>query len=106
MLAKGDKTTWEPASGEITSTVMKFYKLGLVIYGAGSNTAVMLGSQGLDIRDYNGSEVGDRITYFDADGTKTKKIECTEITEQDLVSKKLSIDSNDVYVRYIKDNRW
>ena len=85
---------------------MKFYKLGLIIYGAGSNTAVMLGSQGLDIRDYNGNEIGDRITYFDADGTKTKTLECTEIYEQNLVNKKLSIDSSDVYVRYIKDDRW
>lgn len=106
MLAKGDKKSWEPASGEISSTVMKFYKLGLIIYGAGSNTAVMLGSQGLDIRDYNGNEIGDRITYFDADGTKTKTLECTEIYEQNLVNKKLNIDSNDVYVRYIKDDRW
>ncbi|HIQ90995.1 MAG TPA: hypothetical protein IAB27_05175 [Candidatus Coprosoma intestinipullorum] len=103
MLAKGDKTSWEPASGEISSTVMKFYKLGLIIYGAGSNTAVMLGSQGLDIRNYSRNEIGDRITYFDADGTKTKTLECTEIYEQELVNKKITIGSSDFYVRYIKD---
>ena len=83
---------------------MKFYRLGLVVYATGSDTAVMLGSQGLDIRDYDGTNIGDRVTYFDKDGTKTKKVECTEITQQDLINKNINVNSKNVYIRYIRSS--
>lgn len=85
MLNKGDKSTWEPASGEIVSTVLKLSQLGLQIYCTGSEIATLMTSQGFQIRRFSNGNLYEIVTEFTKDGYISKKgvLEELEISSYD-----------------------
>lgn len=73
MLNKGDVIPWEPAVGEIVSTVLKFSQLGLQVYCTGSEIATLMSAQGFEIRRFSNGTLYEIVTEFTKDGFISKK---------------------------------
>lgn len=73
MLNKGDIQTWEPASGELVSTVIKLSQLGVQVYSSSSEIATLMTSEGFDIRRYANGTLYEIVTSFNKEGFVSKK---------------------------------
>lgn len=104
MLNKGDAQTWEPASGEIISTVLKMSQLGLQINSTGSELATLIDSEGFDIRRYSNGTLYEPITQFTKDGFKSKKGELDEIQIANFGFKQIKYQGSDTLVLYKKES--
>lgn len=104
MLNKGDKSTWEPANGEIISTVLKLSQLGLQIYCTGSEIATLMTSQGFQIRRFSNNNLYEIVTEFTKDGFISKRgmLEELEIKNYDL--KVIKYQGYDTLILYKKES--
>lgn len=104
MLNKGDVQTWEPASGEIVSTVLKLSQLGLQIYSTGSDIATLMTSQGFQIRRFQNGEMFEVITEFTSEGLETKKAKMLELLISNFEFKEVNYQGYDTLVLYKKES--
>jgi len=104
MLNKGDVQTWEPASGEIVSTVLKLSQLGLQIYSTGSDIATLMTSQGFQIRRFQNGQLYEIITQFTSDGLETKRAKMVELLISNFEFKQINYQGYETLVLYKKES--
>lgn len=103
MLNDGDKTSWQPASGEVWGTVIKMSQQGISCYSTEEGYITMMTSQGFQIRELHGSNIGDILHKFTTTGLETIDIIQTgKHTQQNLVHDIINSNNNEVYIEYIK----
>lgn len=104
MLNDGDKTQWQPATGEIWGTVIKMSQQGISCYSAEEGYITMMTTQGFQIRELHGSSIGNILHKFTTTGLETIDIyQSGKHTQKNLVHDVITSGSNDVYVEYIKE---
>lgn len=104
MLNDGDKTQWQPATGEIWGTVIKMSQQGISCYSAEEGYITMMTTQGFQIRELHGSSIGNILHKFTTTGLETIDIyQSGKHTQKNLVHDVITSGNNDVYVEYIKE---
>lgn len=103
MLNKGDVQTWEPAAGEIVSTVLKLSQLGLQIYSTGSDIATLMTSQGFQINRFQNGTMFEIITEFTSTGLKTKMAEVVSLLIHNFVFKEINYQGYETLVLYKRE---
>ena len=73
MLNKGDVQTWQPAAGEIVSTIVKLSQLGVQVFSSSEEIATLMTSEGFEVVRYSNGTLYEVITKFTKDGFKSKK---------------------------------
>lgn len=101
MLSQGDSTIWQPANGEIYSTILKLSQAGLQANSTGSKIATLMTSQGFQIRGYDNDTIGDIITEFTNTGLITKDIYANQIVYQNMNMTTRIINGIVHYIRFI-----
>lgn len=105
MLNKGDVQTWEPASGELVSTVIKLSQLGLQVYSTGSEIATLMTSEGFGIYGYqNGNITANPITKFDRLGMSTSLVNTIALLVNNFQFKQIKYQGYDTLVLYKKES--
>lgn len=104
MLNKGDKVSWEPASGEIVNTILKLSRLGLQIYCTGSEIATLMTSQGFQVRRFANGNLYEIVTEFTKDGFVSKKGSLEELELNNYDFKIIDYQSYDALIIYKKES--
>lgn len=104
MLNDGDKTQWQPATGEIWGTVIKMSQQGISCYSTEEGYITMMTTQGFQIRELHGSSIGNILHKFTTTGLETIDVyQSGKHTQKNLVHDVITSGNNDVYVEYIKE---
>lgn len=104
MLVDGEKRTWQPSSGEVWGTVIKMSQMGISCYSRAEGYVTLFTTQGVQIRELNGDNIGDIITKFDLYGISTGNLEQTGYHKiQKLITTKINSNNREVYCEYIQD---
>lgn len=106
MLNSGDVKSWEPSSGEISSTILKMSTYGLQVTSTGSNISTLMSAGGFSIYPINSSgEIsGQPITNFDDTGLQTGVAETTKVIIKKYVMDELILDNKEHHVEYFKES--
>ena len=103
MLNDGEKQQWQPANGEIWGTIIKMSQQGISCYSIEGGYITMMTSQGFQIRELHGSDIGDIISKFTNLGIETVDItQSGKHTQKNLVHDIIVSNGYEVYVEYIK----
>ena len=102
MLNKGDKQSWEPAAGEIVSTVIKLSQLGIQVYSTGSEIATLMTSEGFDVRRFQNGTMYEIVTEFNKDGFISKKGILEQLEIGNYEYKVINYRGNDTFILYKK----
>lgn len=103
MLNDGEKTQWQPANGEVWGTVIKMSQQGISCYSHEGGYITMQTSQGFQIRELHGSDIGDIISKFTNLGIETIEItQSGKHTQKNLVHDVITSGGNDIYIEYVK----
>lgn len=102
MLNSGDIKSWEPSSGEISSTILRMSTYGLQVTSTGSNITTLMSAGGFSI--YKGEDItGTPVTNFDDTGLQTGVAETTKVTIKKYVMDELQLDGTEHHVEYFKE---
>ena len=106
MLNLGDNKSWEPASSEVYSTILKMSQLGLQVYSSGSGIVTLMTSDGFQIRTAsdNGDgtiSIGNIVHQFTNEELITNKIRTSGITIAQYFMGELTIGSYLHHVEYM-----
>ena len=104
MLNKGDVQTWEPASGELVSTVIKLSQLGVQVYSSSSEIATLMTSEGFDIRRYSNGTLYEIVTSFNKNGFISKKGILEELQINNFEYKTIKYQGYETLVLYKKES--
>lgn len=104
MLNKGDVQTWQPAGGEIVSTIIKLSQLGVQVFSSSEEIATLMTSQGFEVVRYSNGTLYEVITKFTKDGFESKKgiLETLEIGNFDF--KTVNYQGYETLVLYKKES--
>lgn len=103
MLNKGDKVSWEPASGEIVNTILKLSRLGLQIYCTGSEIATLMTAQGFQVRRFANGNLYEIVTEFTKDGFISKKGQLDEMLVKTYDMKTINYQGYETLIFYKSD---
>lgn len=104
MMNSGDITTWEPASGELSSTNVKMSEEGIEVISSDSNIATLMSSGvfGVYPIDSSGDISGDAITEFDDKGLKTGSARTDEVYVSDYIHTTIMFGNEKHYIEYFR----
>lgn len=103
MLNKGDIQTWEPAAGELVSTVIKLSQLGIQVYSSSSEIATLMTSEGFDIRRYANGTLYEIVTTFNKEGFISKKGVLEQLEIKGFDFKTISYQGYDTLILYKRE---
>lgn len=104
MLNKGDVQSWEPAGGELVSTVIKLSQLGVQVYSTGSEIATLMTSEGFQIRRFSNGTLYEIVTEFSKNGFKSKKGILEELEIGNYEFKTINYQNYETLVLYKKES--
>lgn len=107
MLNKGDVQVWEPASGEVISTVVKLSQAGVQVNSTSSKIATLMTSAGFNIYRYENGYIvnnADPITTFNKDGFISKKGILSELQINNFEYKTIKYQGYDTLILYKKES--
>ena len=108
MLNQGDLKSWEPASSEIYSTILKMSQQGFQVYSSGSGILTLVTSDGFQIREARDSGdggiiVGRIVSQFNQEGIITELIKMTKAIIGKYVNEELTINSKLHHIEYFEE---
>lgn len=104
MLNKGDVQSWEPAIGEMVSTVLKLSQLGLQVNCTGSEIATLMTAQGFEVRRFQNGTMYEVVTEFTKDGFISKKGILEELELNGFDFRTISYQGYETLVLYKKES--
>lgn len=108
MLNSGDKKSWEPATSEVYSTILKMSQQGFQVYSSGSNILTLITSGGFQIREARDSGdggiiIGRIISQFNNEGINTEIVRMTKAIVGKYVQEELELNSITHHVEYFEE---
>lgn len=108
MLNSGDKKSWEPATSEIYSTILKMSQQGFQVYSSGSSILTLITSGGFQIREARDSGdggiiIGRIISQFNNEGINTEIVRMTKAIIGKYVQGELEINNITHHVEYFDE---
>ena len=105
MLNQGNKKSWEPASSEIYSTVLKMSQQGFQVYSSGSSILTLITSDGFQVREARDSGdggiiLGRIVSQFNQEGIITEIVKMTKAVVGKYILQDLTINNNLHHVEY------
>lgn len=105
MLNQGNKKSWEPASSEIYSTVLKMSQQGFQVYSSGSSILTLITSDGFQVREARDSGdggiiLGRIVSQFNQEGIITEIVKMTKAVVGKYILEDLTINNNLHHVEY------
>lgn len=105
MLNQGDKKSWEPASSEVYSTILKMSQQGFQVYSSGSNILTLITSDGFQVREARdsgdgGIVLGRIVSQFNQEGIITEIVKMTKAVVGKYILEDLTINNNLHHVEY------
>lgn len=108
MLNSGDKKSWEPATSEVYSTILKMSQQGFQVYSSGSSILTLITSGGFQIREARDSGdggiiIGRIISKFNNEGINTEIVRMTKAIVGKYVQEELELNSITHHVEYFEE---
>ena len=108
MLNSGDKKSWEPATSEVYSTILKMSQQGFQVYSSGSSILTLITSGGFQIREARDSGdggiiIGRIISQFNNEGINTEIVRMTKAIIGKYVQEELELNSITHHVEYFEE---
>ena len=108
MLNSGDKKSWEPATSEVYSTILKMSQQGFQVYSSGSNILTLITSGGFQIREARDSGdggiiIGRIISQFNNEGINTEIVRMTKAIIGKYVQEELELNNITHHVEYFEE---
>ena len=108
MLNSGDKKSWEPASSEIYSTILKMSQQGFQVYSSGSSILTLVTSNGFQVREARDSGdggiiLGRIVSQFDSNGIITEIIRMTKAVIGRYVQEEMNLSGVLHHVEYFEE---
>ncbi len=108
MLNSGDKKSWEPATSEVYSTILKMSQQGFQVYSSGSNILTLITSGGFQIREARDSGdggiiIGRIISQFNNEGINTEIVRMTKAIVGKYVQEELELNNITHHVEYFEE---
>ena len=108
MLNSGDKKSWEPATSEVYSTILKMSQQGFQVYSSGSNILTLITSGGFQIREARDSGdggiiIGRIISQFNNEGINTEIVRMTKAIIGKYVQAELELNNITHHVEYFEE---
>lgn len=108
MLNSGDKKSWEPATSEVYSTILKMSQQGFQVYSSGSSILTLITSGGFQIREARDSGdggiiIGRIISQFNNEGINTEIVRMTKAIIGKYVQGELEINNITHHVEYFDE---
>ena len=108
MLNSGDKKSWEPATSEIYSTILKMSQQGFQVYSSGSSILTLITSGGFQIREARDSGdggiiIGRIISQFNNEGINTEIVRMTKAIVGKYVQEELELNNITHHVEYFEE---
>ena len=105
MLNQGNKKSWEPASSEIYSTVLKMSQQGFQVYSSGSSILTLITSDGFQVREARDSGdggiiLGRIVSQFNQEGIISEIVKMTKAVVGKYILEDLTINNNLHHVEY------
>ena len=108
MLNSGDKKSWEPATSEVYSTILKMSQQGFQVYSSGSNILTLITSGGFQIREARDSGdggiiIGRIISQFNNEGINTEIVRMTKAIIGKYIQEELELNNITHHVEYFEE---
>ena len=108
MLNSGDKKSWEPATSEVYSTILKMSQQGFQVYSSGSSILTLITSGGFQIREARDSGdggiiIGRIISQFNNEGINTEIVRMTKAIVGKYVQEELKLNNITHHVEYFEE---
>lgn len=108
MLNSGDKKSWEPATSEVYSTILKMSQQGFQVYSSGSNILTLITSGGFQIREARDSGdggiiLGRIVSQFNNEGINTEIVRMTKAIIGKYVQEELKLNNITHHVEYFEE---
>ena len=108
MLNSGDKKSWEPATSEVYSTILKMSQQGFQVYSSGSSILTLITSGGFQIREARDSGdggiiIGRIISQFNNEGINTEIVRMTKAIIGKYVQEELELNNITHHVEYFEE---
>lgn len=108
MLNSGDKKSWEPATSEVYSTILKMSQQGFQVYSSGSSILTLITSGGFQIREARDSGdggiiIGRIISQFNNEGINTEIVRMTKAIIGKYVQEELKLNNITHHVEYFEE---
>ena len=108
MLNSGDKKSWEPATSEVYSTILKMSQQGFQVYSSGSSILTLITSGGFQIREARDSGdggiiIGRIISQFNNEGINTEIVRMTKAIVGKYVQEELELNNITHHVEYFEE---
>ena len=103
ILNDGEKQKWQPSQGELFGTIIKMSQLGISCYSIEGGFVTMMTTQGFQIRELHGNDIGNVISKFTKDGMETLELLLRgRFTQRNLVKDCINYKGYETYIEYIK----
>ena len=103
ILNDGEKQKWQPSQGELFGTIVKMSQLGISCYSIEGGFVTMMTTQGFQIRELHGSDIGNVISKFTKDGMETLELLLRgRMTQRNMVKDIITFHGHETYIDYIK----
>ena len=108
MLNSGDKKSWEPATSEVYSTILKMSQQGFQVYSSGSNILTLVTSDGFQIREARDSGdggiiLGRIVSQFNNEGIITEIVRMTKAVIGKYIQEELTLNNVIHHVEYFEE---
>lgn len=108
ILNAGDKKSWEPASSEVYSTILKMSQQGFQVYSSGSNILTLVTSDGFQIREARdsgdgGIVLGRIVSRFNNEGIITEIVRMTKAIVGSYIQEEVEISSYLHHIEYFEE---
>ena len=107
MLNSGDKKSWEPATSEVYSTILKMSQQGFQVYSSGSNILTLVTSDGFQIREARDSGdggiiLGRIVSQFNNEGIITEIVRMTKAVIGKYIQEEMTVNNVIHHVEYFE----
>ena len=107
-LNSGDKKSWEPATSEVYSTILKMSQQGFQVYSSGSNILTLITSGGFQIREARDSGdggiiIGRIISQFNNEGINTEIVRMTKAIIGKYIQEELTLNNQTHHIEYFEE---
>lgn len=108
MLNQGDIKSWEPASSEVYSTILKMSQMGMQVYSSGSKILTLITTDGFQIREAHDSGqgeiiIGNPISEFDNQGITTQTVNMKKAVIGKYVQTEMELSGIVHHVEYFQE---